>query len=95
MPARMKRPAGSVDPFAKQQHGAYAHFPGGGPRGTKCMDCLQITRDGQRSICLLWGQKMTPKVIAAKIPGISPNTDSCKYYEQRPAPRTTYKEGRR
>ena len=75
---------GGVNAFGIRSHAATAHFPGTGPAGTTCMDCRHIDREGKRSVCLKWGQLMTPKVPVNKIPGISPALDSCKYFEARP-----------
>jgi hypothetical protein len=66
-------------PFKKNQFGAYAFFPGTGPKDKRCADCMYC-RDPEK--------KPTCNMVAA-FPGryksgpIKSGSASCKYFRQR------------
>jgi hypothetical protein len=64
----------------KVRLGAYASFPGTGPRGCRCSGCLHQCPDGSRFVCArykaLTGRKGGP---------IDPGSLACRYFAARPA----------
>jgi hypothetical protein len=72
--------------------GSYAHFPGTGPKGTKCFTCNFLIKSKslknkkypsgtKDSICRKW-IIITKKSEKEALPIIS-DSESCKFYEER------------
>ena len=64
----------------KARLGAYASFPGTGPRDARCSGCAYQSPDGSRFVCgkykALTGRKGGP---------IDPSSPACRYFAARPA----------
>ena len=78
-----------------RQHGAYAYFPGTGPKGAACKSCDHCNWDvsryagsagRQKAYCAKWVELRSPhdKLSIQKVPAIDPSTAACKYYIPRP-----------
>ncbi len=76
-------PSGLANPNGRAKYGAYAYFPGSGPRDETCEHCIFARRPGH---CMKWLTLMLPGADEKTLPPkIDLATPACKYFEQRGA----------
>lgn len=73
----MESAAYCMDAMRRVRHGAYAHFPGTGPRGRHCSDCAYF--DGR---CDKYTEMMQVEKRENQ-PAISGGARACRYFVQR------------
>ena len=62
-----------------RKFGAYAYFPGTGPKGRTCFHCTHTVKLGRGKGCGKYAKLMGKKALP-----IQTSTPACKFFEQEP-----------